>query len=137
MTGAWTYQAFKHGHLTAHEFRWTSNSSGAATLNLRELHAQPIGVLHRVVFIPSATSGKVPSANYNVYLQDDTADIDVLLNLGVTQSATVTRISIPTLTVGTATDKKEQPRLHAGGHYRFSVTSAGNTKQGTVVLWTY
>jgi hypothetical protein len=108
---------------------WTSNSSGVAsdTVNLVQC-----GELVGVQFVPG-TSGSQPTDAYDVTVLD-AYSFDVLMGQGANLSnSTVTKVC-PTIPAkdGTTTSTGPQP---VSGTLTVSVTNAGNTKSGTIVLW--
>jgi hypothetical protein len=104
---------------------WTSDASGDVSLTTGDFDF-PGGFIDLVEFIPHATA---PTAAYDVTVTDpDSNEHDVLEGKGANLSASATTFHTP---LRSTYDKGWLP----AGTYRLIVANAGNTKQGSVVLY--
>jgi len=101
-------------------FAWTTNASGDATKTTTKLE----GMIQRCVSKPSAVSGLVPTADYDVTLKDRD-EVDVLTGKGANRSATATESVL--LTGG---DAAVLP-FPTTGPLDFVVDAAGDVTSGT------
>ena len=106
---------------------WTSDSSGAASVTTDVL----IGVLLQAEFVPAAAPN-APSA-YGATLKDENG-YDLFAGQATSRSATVVQrlAGLVTGSDGT-TAKPVMPAVR--GKVTLAITSAGNAKQGTVILF--
>ena len=114
--------------IVKHTISWTSDASGDAT------EVSPVaisGVIVRAVFVPSASAA--PAANYDITLTDPNS-VDVLAGLGVNLSATVTLNTCPGTPLNDGTTTSVVP-MFVDGVLTLTVSNAGDTKQGTFILY--
>ena len=101
-------------------FDWTSNASGAASGSTTEYYS---GVVYRVVFIPDSGATQ-PTDLYDVTLTDDDS-VDILDGAGGDLSNSTTDQLQGLVGVSAVANSK----------LTLTVSNAGNSKGGTVVIY--
>lgn len=120
MAGAVTVTEKKHiSPIKKITWAWTSTSGGAADLITNDLYD---GKLIGLTTIP-AGGGSAPSANYDVTVNDSDGH-DVLAGAGMNRHTSNTEHVTGTSLAGVCQSK-----------LTLNVTNAGDTKQGTVILY--
>jgi len=126
---AWSQSYRQNGtDIVKHTFDWVSASDGTATLP----STVPVsGVIHRVVFVPSASAA--PTTLYDLTLTDPNG-IDVLAGQGADLSATVSSAVCPGMPLKDGTTVGVVPTT-VDGILTLNVTNAGSAKAGKVVVY--
>jgi hypothetical protein len=113
--------------VSAIEVAWTSDSSGNATVDF-DLN----GTILAAEFVPG-TTGSQPTDQYHVVINDPYG-VDSLCGLGANLSNSTKTKKTPILTGTDGTNTTYFPNCVAGTH-SLSVSGAGDTKSGKVVLY--
>lgn len=113
--------------LTRYLIDWESTAGGSYTDTIT---LQAAGELIAVSFGPGSPA---PDANYDVVITDEEG-VDILAGQGANLSATVSTMVTPGIPVkdGTTTSVGCRPVM---GDLSLSITNAGASKQGKIVLW--
>ena len=122
-TSTLTEELDKNSNIYKLKWVWTSDSSaGTATGTTGFQTTVPItGTCHRLVTIP--TSSAAPDDNYDVYILDEDS-ADILVAGGLKRSTSAAQG-----VVGTSLGCVK------GDKITLSITGAGNSKEGTVILY--
>jgi hypothetical protein len=108
-------------HLRLVVVDWLSDASGDAEEVIAET-PEIVGYVSRVVTVPSAESGLVPTASYDIVL-NDAQGVDVLSAAGADRSATAVE------------DIEPDPPVIVVGDLTLVVSNSGDITAGTVYIY--
>lgn len=107
-------------------FSWVSDATGDSAGTSKTV----TGSILRVVFIPGTTTVQ-PTNAYDITIKDEDG-IDILATLGTDLSNTTATQVLPCVTNGTAGNSGP---IAFSSTLTIAVASAGNAKQGTVIIY--